>query len=444
MPRFKVGIAQVDYTPPTGLPLMGNFRDEYGARGVHDPLSAKALVFEDAAGHKVALLCMDICVMDHSGVEMMRRLIASQTDIEPSSVLVAATHTHSGPAAVTFGSLPKADDAAIEDFLKRASQAVVLACGDLQESELAVGYAHEDRLSFNRRLRCKDGRTHMNWEGLEPDVVLEPLGPTDPQVIVVSVAQKDGSRAALVNFALHPAVLAGDNWLYSADYPGYLAEAMSKTQGTGFTTLFANGCCGNLNHIDYRDPTQGRGFQMTQRIGYMLAAASSQAIAARVSVRGHDIRVSSQRVPLKRLEVSEERRQWALQVLHAAAADPARGREDGLPDEHFAHLALHMHPLQHTDDPAEVMTLRIGDVAIVGLPAEMFCEFGLDIKRHSPAKHTLVIELANGWHGYVPTSESFDQGGYEVMPGSTFHPPGAGEALVASALDQLSCLFADT
>ena len=60
------------------------------------------------------------------------------------------------------------------------------------------------------------------------------------------------------------------------------------------------------------------------------------------------------------------------------------------------------------------MTIRLGDVALVGLPGEMFCEFGMDIKRRSPARWTLVSELCGDEIGYVPTRESFAQGGYEA------------------------------
>jgi len=97
----EAGIAQVDYTPPLGLPLMGNFRDDYGARGVHDFLYARALVFQSPAGTKVALLSVDICMMDRENVALMRRYIASQSDLPGENVLIAATQRAGLPAAGT-------------------------------------------------------------------------------------------------------------------------------------------------------------------------------------------------------------------------------------------------------------------------------------------------------------------------------------------------------
>ena len=441
MTSLRIGLGRVEYTPELGLPLMGNFRDDYGARGVHDPLYARAFVFQSPAGTKVALLSVDICMMDRENVALMRRYIASQSDLPGENVLIAATHTHSGPAPVRLGSLPKADNASIEAFLKKAATAAVLANQRLKPARITFGTSREDRVSFNRRLRCKDGKTHMNWEGLDPDFVIEPLGPIDPQVITLSIEQEGRPTAAVVNFALHPAILAGDNWLYSADYPGYLAEALSRLTGQELVTAFFNGCCGNVNHIDYRDRLQGRGYQMTQRVGYMLAVAAHEASRHAVGVEGDGIVVSREMVRLKRLKISEEQRQWSEEVLRKAKEHPARGQVDGLPDEHYALTWLDMYKKQAADDAVEVMVVRIGDMGIVGLPGEVFCELGMEIKKLSPAKHTIVIELANDGIGYLPTREAFDQGGYEPTTGSTNYEQGAGEALVASALTQLNKLF---
>ena len=70
MAGFRVGVATVDVTPPVGLPLLGNFRDDYAARGTHDPLCAKAMVFADAAGNKAARLVVDVCLLGPRGTSL--------------------------------------------------------------------------------------------------------------------------------------------------------------------------------------------------------------------------------------------------------------------------------------------------------------------------------------------------------------------------------------
>jgi neutral ceramidase len=102
---------------------------------------------------------------------------------------------------------------------------------------------------------------------------------------------------------------------------------------------------------------------------------------------------------------------------------------------------VRMHETQERRDWAKLMCIRIGDVAVVGLPSEVFCELGLEVKRRSPARRTLVCELANDWFGYLPTREAFGQGGYEPSTGSTEYVPGTGEKLAEAAVAALHGLF---
>jgi len=330
-------------------------------------------------------------------------------------------------------------------MLTRGAGAVAAAEKELAPATLAVGYATEDRLSFNRRLRRKDGSTQMNWEalapGFDPDQVEGAWGPIDPQVACLVVERQGEPVAAVVNFGLHPAILAGDNWLYSADYPGCLAAALGQTMGEPFLTVFLNGCCGNVNHVDYRDPLQGRGYKMVQRVGYMLGAAAHRAIAAREPVAADRVAAAGRKVPLARIQIADQEQARCCRVLQEARNRPPQGQVDGLPEAFFAELRLELAAVQHQPDEVEVMALRLGDVALVGLPGENFCETGLGIKRRSPAPHTLVAGLSGDAIGYLPTRESFDQGGYETTVGSTHYEPGAAERLVDAAAEQLDRLF---
>jgi len=95
---MQVGIACLDFTPRIGLPLMGNFRDDYLARGTRDPLCAKAMVFSDGRGPKAALLVLDVCMLDRQNVALLRRAVAQQSSVPAERILVCATHTHSAPA----------------------------------------------------------------------------------------------------------------------------------------------------------------------------------------------------------------------------------------------------------------------------------------------------------------------------------------------------------
>ena len=85
-----------------------------------------------------------------------------------------------------------------------------------------------------------------------------------------------------------------------------------------------------------------------------------------------------------------------------------------------------------------VQALRIGDLAIVAIPCEVFVEIGLEIKAKSPLKPTFTIELANGYNGYLPTPEQHELGGYETWRArSSYLEVDAASKITAKALDLL-------
>ena len=441
MSDLQAGLAQVDFTPGPGLPIMGHFRQDYAARGTHDPLYCKALVLQDQQGNRAALACMDICMLDRRQVAFFRKCAADQTDIPAENVLLSATHTHGGPATRSLYDCPKASDQQVEGILTRAAQAVVEAAANLRPARLRIGRAEESRVSFNRRLRSTDGRTVMNWTDPDPQTVASALGPTDTELISISIECDDCCRGALINFALHPAIVDYENQLYTADYPGYLSQALTQIKGPDSMTLFFNGCCGNVNHIDYSDSNSPRrGFVMAQRVGYMLAAAAAQAISNAVELSAGPVLVSREMVTLNRYPISPSQYQQAQNVLQDNR-DTDYQQIDGIDARSSAPLIIRMYEQQDEPDQVEVMVLRIGELAIVALPGEVFTEFGLQIKQQSPAAHTIVIELANDAVGYLPSAEAFKQGGYEVTPGGTAYEAGSAEKLVASAFQQLQQLL---
>lgn len=439
-----IGIAEVNYTPQVGLDMAGNYRgNDYASRGVHDSLYAKALVAANQKGEKVALLTVDICFIPKETIEMMRNYVAAHSTIKAENVMIMATHTHSGPVADI--NAPK-----VKEFLSKAASAVVEADKNLKPSVLSVGRSTEDRISHNRRLKCIDGTTHMCWEKFQPGFVIGPWGPIDPEVITLSVKQDGKEKGAIVNFACHATTLTGNNWLYTADYPGYMAESIRRVKGNDFMPLFFNGTCGNVTQVDYRVGFPDT-YQECQRIGYMLGIAALQAISNEKSVSSDVLKVSKEMVPIKHLTITDEQYDWAQAIMKKVEKEgmpPAQA--DGIPDAQYAKDWLEMHKTQDKVDSLEVMVVRIGDAAFVGLPGEMFTEFGMDIKKQSPCRNTMVMGLTNDERGYFPTKVSFTQGpigftpmitGYETTPGTTKYEIGAGEKLTESAIKQLKALF---
>ena len=439
-----IGIGEVNYTPQVGLDMAGNYRgNDYASRGVHDSLYARAIVAANEKGEKAALLTVDICYIPRETIEMMRAFIASKTTIKPGNVMIMATHTHSGPVAELTA--PK-----VKEFLSDAATAVIIADKNLKPSVISVGRSAEDRVSHNRRLKCIDGTTHMCWEKFPPGFVIEPWGPKDPELITLSIEQDGKPKGVIVNFACHATTLTGNNWLYTADYPGYLGESIKRVKGKDYMPLFFNGCCGNVTQVDYKVGFPDT-YQECQRIGYILGVSALEAIRNEKAVSSDVVKVSKEMVRLKHMTITDEQFAWARAIMKKVEKEGMPPLQaDGIPDAQYAKDWIEMRRTQDIVDSVEVMVIRIGDAAFVGLPGEMFTEFGMDIKAKSPCKNTMVMGLTNDEKGYFPTKVSFTQGpkgftpmitGYETTPGTTRYEIGSGEKLAESAIKQLKALF---
>jgi neutral ceramidase len=68
----------------------------------------------------------------------------------------------------------------------------------------------------------------------------------------------------------------------------------------------------------------------------------------------------------------------------------------------------------HCKVPMQEGVHRIGDLAIAAMPFEVFAEIGLELKQHSPIHPLMNISIANGSHGYLPTTKQHRLGGYET------------------------------
>lgn len=438
---LNIGLAEVNYTPPVGLDLVGNYRgDDYASRGVHDSLFAKAVVIQNKGGAKVAFLTVDICKLPKETIQMMRTYISSRIDIQPGNIMIQATHTHSGPRSELNAPLAK-------EYLSKAASAVIVANEKLKPGRFSIGRVEENSVSFNRRLKCMDGKTHMSWEKLNSDFVIGPLGPVDPEVITIWIEQEGKLMGALINFGCHVTTLTGNNWLYSADFPGYLSDTLKNVLGDNFISLYLNGCCGNVTQVNYK-----KGFidtyEESRRIGNILGKAVLKTFDNKNDIVGSDVIISNKMVPVKRISISEEQYQWAQLIMAKVAKEGMPPiQSDGIPDAQFATQWVKMYGYQRIVDSLEVMVVGIGSMALAGLPGEMFCEFGMEIKNESFFKNTLVMGLTNDAAKYFPTEISFKQGpegytpmitGYETTPGATLYEIGSGEELTRSAIKQLN------
>ncbi len=438
---LKLGTAAVTINPPTGIGLAGYYH-ERGNEGVLDDIAAKAVVLDDGSTRAAVVVC-DLISMPKWIVAQARKQIESRTGIPGSNVMISATHTHTAPVLYREWSRDDSDGGAqlvARDYRERLpaliADAVAAANEKRQPARVAVTKEREPQLAKNRRFWMRDGSVGWNPGKLNPNIVRE-AGPIDPEVGVFyaeTTATKPAPLLTFVNYALHPDTTGGTR--ISADYPGALSRALAQHKGPEMLTLFANGTCGNINHIDVRWAGPQSSPQEATRLGGILAAAVFKAYPKleRLTNAGA-LRVRTEIVALPLPAVTE-------QQLETARFDVRTARDNqpgGFMKLVRAHRVLDIAAREGRPMDVEVQVITLGrDVAWVSWPGEIFVELGLSVKAGSPFKHTYNVELANGTIGYIPNKSAYPEGAYEVE--SARIAEGSGEMLVTSALRMLTAL----
>ncbi len=425
------GFQIADITPPLGVHLAGHFVDR-PANEIHDPITARALVLADG-NTRAALIGTDLVGIPEQLVAEARALITRQVGIPPENVMIWATHTHAGPKLGDIGWSPK--DPRYNTILPRMlAGAVVAAAHNVSEITARFAVGTESRISFNRRYRMRDGTIQTN-PGVGNPAVAAVDGPTDPDVGVLLLDRDGRTAGALVNFACHLDVIGSGNHSYSADFPYFMHEALKAVYGPDFHSIFANGACGNLNHINVFATRRQGGFDHSRLMGRILAGEVLKTNFLAEPIQLEPISCTAEKVELQLRRFSaEEIAQFKkdLNDPEVASSRISSGNfARGCAERALAIVESGISSLQ-----VEVQVIRLGELALVAIPGEYFVEFGLQIKQCSPARATFLIELANGSIGYIPTRAAFETGAYEGS--SARFNADAGETLAAAALRMLS------
>ncbi len=439
---LKVGVAVVDITPPLGYRMAGYFSERKNT-GTHDPLLAKAMVFEQA-GVKAALVECDVVSMPGEVATKARTAAEKATGIPAKHISVAATHSHTGP--LFTGPLAKlwseqaaakkeSDSATTFDYpallVEKVASAIDQAAKQAKPVTLSAGSVEETRLSFNRRFFMKDGTVRFNPGRLNTNIV-RPAGPIDPAVNIVFVKDQASGRslASIANFALHLDTVGGTE--YSADYPYYMHKELQSSFGHEFVSIFATGTCGDINHIDVKNNSPLLGHSMSEHIGATLGEAVFAAVPTLAAQNQPSLAVRQ-----KRIEVPAQ--QFSTTEIAKAKDRLAKigTREVPFLEEVETYKIVDIAQESASGGiPIEVVAIRLSaDVAIVTLPGEVFVELGLAIKHASPFKTTLVVELANDCPAYIPTKKAFAEGSYEIV--NSRMASGGGEKMVEIAVELL-------
>jgi hypothetical protein len=445
---LRAGAARVVITPPLGTSLAGSFHDRF-AEAVEDDLYAHALILEQGET-RVALVSCDVICMPADIAGPARQLVAQATGIPADHVLVAGTHTHTGPRVYKSSLAPRPEDY-VAALPAKIATAVEHAAARLEPAAVASGTAQEAGVSFNRRYWMRGGTVRMNPGFENPDVV-RPAGPIDPEIGVIWLVRPEGSPiAAVVSFALHYVGAASGQHI-SPDYFGRVSRKLQARYGDDFVTVFFNGASGDVNGVDFFKPRRPP-VEHAESVATAVADAVQRAIAGSTPDPAAALGSVSTRLPFRRKPITPDDVAVARAIRAAPESPPPSPYAPGPfswvvgePLRRDLWNAYAGEVLLLADTPeeleTEVQAVRIGGTAVVALPGEIFCALGLAVKARSPLRPVLIAELANDYVGYVPTRRAqVEEGGYETwLACSALPAAGTGEAMVDAAVGLLETL----
>ena len=396
---LQAGTAKIDITPKKPLKMAG-----YGSRtglstGVHDPLSARVIVFRNN-GKRLVLVSSDILGYYGGTAEYIGKAILKEFRLEPSELFLCAIHNHAGPALTIDKEKGHPNNLEYTEHLKvKLIKLIREALGNFQPVQIGAGIGYSP-VGANRRQLVFDSSGNSSIR-----LGRNPYGPTDKEVLVVKMTNLEGKTiAALFDYATHATCLGGKNYTISGDVIGLAEQFVEKILGEDVIAAAFAGASGNIDpwyRVLPEFNTEPGWIPEPVLLGTMLGEEAVHVFRAidKLSDDGEIATAfTSLELPGKSRNETEIKKDNPLSRFNVTAA-------------------------------------RVGDIAFIGLSGEVLTEIGMAIKAASPYKHTFVITHCNGAHGYLPPEHLYIEGGYEVR--SSSFAPKAADMVVKEAVKML-------
>lgn len=254
---FVVGAASQNINPDTGAFIAGGKNDRHFT-GIHDSIFVKAMVVSDA-NNQIAILTFDCIGLLYPALLDIRKEVALQipsTSLNPANIMMASTHTHSGPDVVGIWGPNQMSSGVDTQYMKRLVQnAVAVIVTALKNKQPATLYyavtTFGDEWVYN----------------------ISEKGELDRSVSILQFKDVNGkSIATLTNFACHPTIMDGSNSLVSSDYVFGMYKQLNKTLGG--ENLFIQGSIGGWVQPEYEEKT----FERAEKRGSELGVAVEKAL----------------------------------------------------------------------------------------------------------------------------------------------------------------------
>lgn len=374
----------------------------------------------------VALLSVEVLALASDTVHLIRERVRRQHGIVPANILVAATHTHSGPVTLRtfFNENEDPDPCYLERLIQACADSVAMALRNSFEAELGIGGCEVEGVGVNRR-------------DPESEVM-------DRQAGILSIGEAGKTRAVAIIYGCHPTVLGFANREISGDFPSEAIATIESSLGLDSFAMFFNSAAANISsghsaELNLAGISSGeRTFDHAAALGGRLAQAVLRRIPYIEMRRSVTLETAV-------LTISLKGRHYPDTATLEAAHEAARLLVESLPADDPGLRMAHMREVYAAIDrnnarrlqsqggriPFEIQAISLNGALLLGCSAEVFTETSLTLKSMLE-KPVFLICLANGYAGYLPPAEAFSQGGYE--PAVAACAPDSETQLLAAAV----------
>ncbi|MBG89158.1 MAG: alkaline ceramidase [Verrucomicrobiales bacterium] len=422
--RGRIGVARVDITPPIGI-----YARNWGAakhdiaNSIHRPLTLTAMVLSSAQDEG-PLVIVDADLGWWKSPETARRfrsMILEEFALPEPNLIVALSHTHSGPPLMEpDDDLPGSD--LLQTWKSDLDKKTIKAIRKAMDSQIeCVLDWHTGRcgLATVRDLSDPNPDNDQIICGFNPDEQ------ADDTLLLGRVTDTEGKiRATLVNYACHPTTLAWDNTAISPDYVGAMRDTIQ--QATEAPALFLLGACGELSprhqYVGDTEVADRHGRQLAHAAlgtlsdmepsGTSLQFSETVESGAPLAVWKHEVRELKTRLearsvpvelPLKNWPSAEELEQQRAECNDRALEERLRRKRDirrSLGDGRNFELSIH--------------AWRIGDAILIGSCCEPYSILQCELRERFADLTVICMNLINGSIGYLPPRELYDRDIYQV------------------------------
>jgi neutral ceramidase len=383
---WKAAAAKAVITPTEPMWMAGYASRNKPSEGTTQDLFAKALVLEDAAGQRLAIVTLDLIGVPRALREGVEQRVQQQFGLPPEGLLINASHTHCGPElrvprATSDAGADSSRAAQALTYSQRLQTTILRLIGEAiaKLEPVQLGYSHA-RCGFamNRRLPANDSYRNSPY----------PDGPVDHDVPVLRV-EADG-------YACHNTTLSF--YQFCGDYAGYAQEYLEAAH-PDTVALFVTGCGADQN------PYPRGELEMCQQHGRALANGVEAALLPTPKpVSGPlstalDTAVLAFAPPPDRAGLVERTKSSnQYEARHAQRLLDQLDREGAIPLEY----------------PYLTQVIRLGgDVTLIALSGEVVVDYALRLKRELADETVWMAGYSNDVFGYVPSQRVLREGGYE-------------------------------